>query len=280
MVNYRVILISLGAGILIILITTILHQWIKQNKETLTSELSEIKDEMAAIRQWIKVMRQQYPDKDQRTKEIKDAFEDIYKYKRWSAEGRGSGLGSSVNYTSSTRETLFTVIKRFNLTSLLDLSCGGMLWMPIFLRNISTIIPNFKFKGLDITESNIASHRKEFANMPNWSFEFSDFTSYPLPTNWDLVLVRDTIQHLPFPTIIQAVQNIANTLGLKYLLITSVPSVAKNGAGNIKVGSFHDLNLKIFPFNLSNTTAEFVEGGHGKYLNLYDIQNYLKRLKF
>jgi hypothetical protein len=57
---------------------------------------------------------------------LKNTFNQIYKNKFWGQEGGGSGLGSSLAYTSITRNIIYTVVKKYEIKSILDAPCGAM----------------------------------------------------------------------------------------------------------------------------------------------------------
>jgi hypothetical protein len=127
----------------------------------------------------------------------RDQFNNIYANQLWSAAGGGSGPGSAVNYTSVVREGLGTILRKYNITSMMDSSCGSMVWMPIALRSMAAT-QNFKFLGVDVACSLVDKHRQQFANETDWSFQCLDYANEPIPTGYDLVFCRDSLQHVPW----------------------------------------------------------------------------------
>ncbi len=61
-------------------------------------------------------------------------FQSYYNDNAWSAEGAGSGLGSNMEYTATLRKELPQLLTKYGIRSMIDSSCGGMLWMPLVLK--------------------------------------------------------------------------------------------------------------------------------------------------
>jgi hypothetical protein len=212
-------------------------------------------------------------------KHIKKVFEEIYKFRKWTNSGDGSGIGSSIDYTENARNIIFKVIQKYKLNSILDAPCGSMSWMPILLKNLSILNSNFKYHGLDIVESVITkSNLKYGKENKNWLFSVYDVSEGDLPSNYDLILSRDALQHLPFQIAIKVLKSYALTKNSNYLLIGSYKSKQNR---NITIGDYYRINLMLPPFNLNNFTEIFFENDlERKHLILYDIRNYLSKINF
>ena len=91
--------------------------------------------------------------------------------KLWGYEGGGSGLGSTLNYTANVRQQLLTVLSRYNISSMLDSSCGSMHWMPLVLQEREKSKPDFRFMGTDVVCNLISNHTVNFAAHKNWNFK-------------------------------------------------------------------------------------------------------------
>jgi hypothetical protein len=91
--------------------------------------------------------------------------------KHWTSAGGGSGPGSSLNFTANVRRILLDVMDRYNVTSLLDSSCGSMHWMPLVLEEQEKKIKDFRFMGTDVACIMIDQHKTNFSNHPHWNFE-------------------------------------------------------------------------------------------------------------
>jgi hypothetical protein len=69
------------------------------------------------------------------------------------------------------RQHLTDVLTRYNVTSMLDSSCGSMHWMPLVVAEQEKAKPDFRFTGTDVVCSLIERHKQTFASRPNMRFE-------------------------------------------------------------------------------------------------------------
>ena len=156
-----------------------------------------------------------------------------------------------------------------------------MSWIPLLLKNITREIKDFKYYGVDVVESIINASKLRYKDMSHlWEIDVLDFTQQQLPLDYDLILSRDALQHLPLEKVIDALKIFSRTSGAKYLLVGSyLEEVDENR--NIKTGDYFAINLMKQPFNLNKYVEIFNEQvAHKKYLILYDIQNYLSKIDF
>ncbi len=85
---------------------------------------------------------------------LKAQFERIYSTNMWGGNGRGSGVGSSLERTVTLREELPKLLRKYNIASMIDAPCGGMNWMPLVLDTIEqSYAPNFRYLGIDVAET-------------------------------------------------------------------------------------------------------------------------------
>jgi hypothetical protein len=150
----------------------------------------------------------------------REEFSRIYKQQIWGAVGGGSGAGSALSYTSNLRSALIELLTKYNIKSMLDSSCGGMVWMPLVLSKITESQPSFRYMGTDVVDWLIEKHAKQFANHSNWVFKTVDYAHEPLPSGYELVFSRDSLQHLPLEATWMLLNNVRNS-GAKYLLVGS-----------------------------------------------------------
>lgn len=203
----------------------------------------------------------------------RDAFNHIYQHKLWSNEGGGSGHGSSLTSTAILRNALPDIIKRYKITSMLDSSCGSMHWMPLVLQDVEKVQPGFKFMGTDVVCSLIDSHKSNFASHSNWQFDCLDYTHQQLPSGYDLVVSRDSLQHLPLNGVWMYLNNVRSS-GAKYLL---VGSYIKYGPGNpnhdVPAGGYYQVDLLRPPFSVQTPISVLDERlSEGKHMLLFDVQ--------
>lgn len=146
------------------------------------------------------------------TTNLTEKFSYIYKTQLWSAEGKGSGPGSSMVQTVEIREQLPIIVKKYNLHSMLDCPCGAMNWMPFVLKEIEKFRSNFIYTGIDIVPEVITQIKREFLQHSNWDFAVGDMTSGDFEIKpYDLILSRDVFFHLPYDKIKCAVNTFSNS---------------------------------------------------------------------
>ena len=213
---------------------------------------------------------------------LKQKFNYIYEKKFWGPQGDGSGPGSTLEYTRLTREIIYKVVNKYKINSMLDAPCGGMLWMPVILRNLSASNANFRYHGIDLVDSAISKTREKYKNdYKNWQFSVYDLTRGNLPNDYDLIFSRDALQHIPLLNVYEALKSFAAVKNSKYLLVGSYLNSTTNV--NIAAGDYFSINLTLPPFNLDKFVEVFketIEINSQKYLVLYDIPNYLSKVDF
>lgn len=169
----------------------------------------------------------------------KDVFTQKYKHNLWKSEESISGTGSEIRQTELLITELNNLLKKLEVTSLLDIPCGDFNWMQkVELSNINYI-------GADIVEELILKNRLKFGETKNRKFQVINLITDPLPKA-DMVLVRDCLVHLSFKDIQKALNNIQLS-GAKYLLLTTFTNHTKNF--DIVTGAWRPLNFQKRPFN-------------------------------
>ena len=197
-----------------------------------------------------------------RTGAIASGFTRIYDLAEWGRDGEGSGWGSTLQATRTTRLIVELLIHRHGVTRLLDAPCGSSHWWPPLLARIRRFAPCFVYHGVDVVPSVIAASSAEFADDPRTTFAVADLAGEPLPSGgstapWDLVLCRDALQHLPLLSAIAVLENIARARP-RFLAVGSYlegPGVNSD----VSVGSYFLINLRSAPFNLSGAVDVFDE---------------------
>lgn len=177
-----------------------------------------------------------------------------------SASGRGSDIGEpTVNSLAIIRQT----IVKFNLTTMIDIPCGDVNWI---LDSFETDMLSL-YVGLDVVSDLIKENNLRFKHHNNKRFYYWDGTECVLPKiqtgnsehearSFDLVHVRDVIQHLPLEMGVKFFCNVFKS-GPKYMLTTTFRNVKKNG-GEIVEGSFYRNNLALEPFSFPTTDSDCV----------------------
>ncbi len=83
------------------------------------------------------------------------------------------------------------LLRKYDIKSILDAPCGGMVWMPLVLQQL----PEVTYTGLDVTCHIVRQHKVTFKDQARWRFFCSDVCAQPL-VKADLVFSRDALQHL------------------------------------------------------------------------------------
>ena len=191
----------------------------------------------------------------------KQTFERIYAQRMWGQEGGGSGPGSSIPYTEVTRDILFNFIVENNIRSVVDAPCGSCAWQPLLLERL----PEIEYYGFDVVpvliDKNIITHQ----NKTNWHFGTLDLTKDELPHGKDLILSRDTLQHLSLAQIWKVLAAFKKAAP-KFLLVGSYPGSLNS---DITTGDYFPINLTGPPFSLQPHAVFNEQTPDGKHLLLY-----------
>lgn len=194
--------------------------------------------------------------------DLHSTFQHIYKTQFWGADGKGSGLGSSLQYTAKMRPKLVDVLMWHNITHVYDAPCGGMAWMPSVIEEVEKRSPNFKYTGYDVACNVISRVQGTHMLRRNWDFDCVDVSSrFPVAAGGDLqhsaVFSRDALQHLPYARIQGILQNIKQS-GIRWLLVGSY--IEAHGQNrDISAGDYFPINLLERPFNLKPDPIEVID---------------------
>lgn len=158
--------------------------------------------------------------------------------------------------------------EKSSLSSLLIIPSAHFLihlveWMPLVLEQH----PNLTYLGLDVVFKVIAANKQR---LPHLNFQQHDLTLSPLPKGFDLLLSRDTLQHLNHDNVKKVLKYFRES-GAKFLLVGSYP-IGQNT--DITNGGYFSIDLKKPPFNdlLPPPLAIFDEKYGYKYLYAYDLR--------
>lgn len=193
-------------------------------------------------------VRQLMLDKNAKNMSAEDVFNKIFKDNIWGSKESISGHGSDRIQTRLIVEQLPSVLKKFNVTSLLDIPCGDFHWM----QNVD--FGSTKYIGadivLDLIQKNqiFADERRQFVHL--------DLLRSPLP-KVDMIFCRDCLVHLSFDNIAAALQNIIAS-GSTYLMTTTFP--ARTANVDIVTGRWRPLNLQKEPFHFPEPDFLLEEG--------------------
>jgi hypothetical protein len=182
--------------------------------------------------------------------------EDFYNNANWPPAERKAGSGPGSDLGVATRVSLRIlneVIKQRNITSMIDVPCGDANWV---FDSIWTDHHLSIFLGLDVALHPVQQNSLRFSHHINKAFRQWDATgcSFPKfkwspkeePRSFELVHVRDVLQHLPLDSGVRFLCNVFSS-GAKVLATTTFPKVFRNR--NIIAGEFYRNNLFKEPFD-------------------------------
>ncbi|MGM4919681.1 methyltransferase domain-containing protein [Tardiphaga sp. 813_E8_N1_3] len=182
--------------------------------------------------------------------DLAERFALIYRTNLWGAETSQSGLGSELDATSWLRRELSQLLKRLEITTLLDLPCGDFTWMA------QMGLGSIAYLGADIVPDIVATNAARYGRPGHIEFRQLDLVSDPLPAV-DLVLCRDCLVHLSFANINRAIANLKRS-GARWLLTTTFPDASANR--DIDDGDWRVLNMQQAPFLFPTPEAVINEG--------------------
>ena len=158
----------------------------------------------------------------------------------WRSKESRSGRGSELEHTENLRKELPELVKKYQVSTLLDAPCGDFRWMQHVLPEMRV-----NYIGGEIVYDLVERNSREFGT-GNVSFRHIDITKDQLPAA-DLMIVRDCLFHLPVKEIYHFLTNFCDST-IDLLLTTShIHSGGKNH--DIKVGEFRYLYLFLEPFS-------------------------------
>lgn len=166
-----------------------------------------------------------------------DIFQNIYDKRIWADSGNSetpAGPGSNVSVVKPFVERLNEFLMNNNVKSILDIGCGASKWQE------DLNLDGIEYLGIDIV--NIEK------KLP---FQVHDIVEGPLDRNFDLILMRNVIQHQTLDDITQILKNIQ--LMKPRFIITNYHDVRTNSElRDNDVYRFRRVNLTVEPFNLPN----------------------------
>lgn len=185
-------------------------------------------------------------------------FSAIHANNLWNSVESRSGIGSTLAFTEVVRRELPKLSKRWDVTTILDASCGDFNWMQhVDLNGIDYI-------GVDVVPELVQDNSVRYAQ-PRRHFIVADITCDPLPRS-DLILCRDCLIHLSYRFIHSAIANFRQS-GAQYLLASTSPSAINQ---DILTGQCRPLDLQGEPFNLP-APLELINEGENRLLGLWRI---------
>lgn len=169
-------------------------------------------------------------------------FQDIYRENRWNGDESLSGPGSSPGATDPMVTDLLDLLARWHIRSVLDVGCGDGAWMPK--------LPGYL--GIDPVPQAIGLARSRH---PERRYVLGELSDVPLPP-FDLVIVRDVIQHLPLADADALLLAVAATGSRLLLCSTYIGGLNVD----IEAGDCYAPDMTADPFDLGEPLESFPDG--------------------
>lgn len=167
-------------------------------------------------------------------------FDEIYRRNRWNGVESRSGPGSGMHATRSLGRELSFIVALHEISSVLDVGCGDGYWMPD--------LPGYV--GFDVSAVALELAR---ARHPD-----REYTSVWPERSFDLVIVRDVIQHL---SLREGVALLDRVLGLSPRFVLA--STYRGGLNiDIETGGAYTPDLQRPPFGLPEPVYWIFDGYH------------------
>ncbi len=194
---------------------------------------------------YIRSRRRRYSEK---FTSLSDTFNTIYKNKVWSTQGDGSGTGSEPQNNEEFRKILTKLVKDNNAKVFVDAPCGACKWTKVWLEELKAEGIKITYLGFDIADDAIKLARENLAPLMDYhtiKIEHADISSSKLPQA-DILMCRDTLQHLSHDTIQKAIKNLNDTQSKLYIL-GGYPHGTNKDINN---GDYFSINYLTAPYNM------------------------------
>jgi hypothetical protein len=160
-------------------------------------------------------------------------FNQIYALSEW---GFRSGPGSDPEFARPFIDKINDYLDRDDISSILDIGCGD------FRIGQNYKIGSKSYTGLDVSSLIIEENRR-FENA-SINFMHGDFETLQCDRSWDLIIIKDVLQHLPNTSVINVLNKIE-----RYCKIAIICNDLSESNFDIVPGGYRKLNLGAAPFN-------------------------------
>lgn len=197
-------------------------------------------------------------------KKIDKVFSEVFHNNLWGGDVSKSGPGSDLEQTRVIRTAIVDIIKKYNISSMIDAPCGDFYWMKEVVKNQQCTLESYT--GIDIVEDLIKKNNEQYGNS-HVNFISLNLAEQKIPKA-DLILTRDCFIHLSFSNIFKILKNHQQS-GATYVLISTY---VYDHRKNVDVDGFYihgrALNMQKYPFNLPEPILLINEActeGNGAY---------------
>jgi hypothetical protein len=180
------------------------------------------------------------------------------------------------------RMILTNFILKNGITTVVDAPCGSCLWTAEWLNDLKRRNVKITYYGFDIADeavSNCVKSMSYVSNFHNVQIRQKDIAEMTIPDNTDLLLSRDTLQHLSFNVIFKVLNNFAKFQTVKFYIIGGY--LEKGDNIDIKDGDYFSFNITKKPFGLIPNyiiKENNIGNEYPKYLFVFEGDNFRKQV--
>jgi 2-polyprenyl-3-methyl-5-hydroxy-6-metoxy-1,4-benzoquinol methylase len=199
---------------------------------------------------------------------MEESFTNIYKKNIW---GEGSGTGSKMTRNNQKYiNMLQDVLKDKEIKTICDVGCGD--W--VFTQHIE--FGSRKYLGVDCVKSVIDSNKKKFKRK-NVKFEHKVIGTDYIPEGYDLVIIKDVIQHWTDEDIIKYFTQILDknkyvfcTNGFKFMRDPTKNELKKRDISNQY--KYHPVDINKYPLSEFKERCLSTKTYFSKQMNLFGTE--------
>lgn len=196
---------------------------------------------------------------------MEESFTKIYDKKIW---GGGSGTGSKMSRNNQKYiDVLQSVLDGYEIKTVCDVGCGD--WE--FTQHID--FGDRKYLGIDCVKSVIEANKIKFKRK-NVKFEHRVIGDSYIPEGYDIVIIKDVIQHWTDEDIINYFTKIVKnnklvfcTNGFKFMRDQSKNKLKKRDIRNQY--RYHPVSLDKYPLSEFSDYCLMSQNYHAKQMNLF-----------
>jgi SAM-dependent methyltransferase len=182
---------------------------------------------------------------------VTSVFERIYRNNRWHGTESLSGPGSGTAPTKVASRWLRDIVDQHGVTSVLDIGCGDATWQPL--------LPGYL--GIDVAPTAVARAQ---ARHPDREFRVQDAVA-GLPTkHFDMVVMRDVLQHLSFKDGFRLMRNVG-VMAPRFMVASTYTGTSERYPRDplnvdIRTGDCYCNDLTAPPWSLPHPLARCMDG--------------------
>ena len=199
---------------------------------------------------------------------MEQAFKEIYEKNIW---GGGSGSGSNMsNHNKKYINDVQDIITKYNIKTICDIGCGD--W--VFSQYID--FSGCEYVGVDCVESVITDNKRDFEKN-NITFEHHAIGEDYIPEGYDLVLIKDVIQHWTDEDIIKYFGDVLHkntyvyaTNGYKFMRDPKKSALTKRDISNKY--RYHPVSIDKYPLSDFKDYCLSTDTYHAKQMNLFRVE--------